>query len=362
MTVGYLGAVTDSAPVDAALRDFFAERRAEARELGDDFAALVAELESYVLRGGKRIRPAFAWLGWIGAGGDPEDPVATAVLNACAGFELLHASGLIHDDIIDASQTRRGHPAAHVAYAERHRERRFSGDPGTFGTGTAILIGDLVLIWADVLVRASGLPADAHVRVSPVWSAVRSEVMYGQLLDLISQVSRSEDVDAALRINQYKTASYTVERPLQFGAAIAGADDDLFAAYRVFGADIGIAFQLRDDLLGVFGDPVVTGKPSGDDLREGKRTVLLATALKRADERDPDAAAYLRAKVGTDLADEEIARIRGIFCDVGAVEEIERQISLRTDRALAALEASSATAPAKHQLADMAIKATQRAQ
>jgi geranylgeranyl diphosphate synthase, type I len=362
MTVSYFDAAVDTAAVDAVIREFFAERRAEADAdaLGPDFAAMVAELESFVLRGGKRIRPAFAWLGWIGAGGDPQEPVAKAVLSACAGFELLHAAGLIHDDIIDASQIRRGHPAAHVTYAEQHRARRFSGNPDTFGTGTAIVIGDLALIWADVLVRASGLPADAQARVSPVWSAVRSEVTYGQLLDLMNQASDDENIDAALRVNQYKTASYTVKRPLQFGAAIAGAEADLVAAYGAYGADIGIAFQLRDDLLGVFGDPTVTGKSSCDDLREGKRTALLATALERADAQDPDSAALLRAKIGTDLSDDELARIRAIFVDVGAVEYIEGQIALRADRALAVLEASNATSPAKHRLAEMAIKATQR--
>jgi geranylgeranyl diphosphate synthase type I len=249
-----------------------------------------------------------------------------------------------------------------VTYADRHRARQFSGDSEAFGTGTAILIGDLALIWADVLVRASGLPADAQARVSPVWSAVRSEVMYGQLLDLISQARDNEDVDAALRVNTYKTASYTVTRPLQFGAAIAGADAGLVAAYSAFGADIGIAFQLRDDLLGVFGDPAVTGKPSGDDLREGKRTVLYATALKRADEQDPAAAEFLRAKIGTDLSDEDLARVRSILVDVGAVEHMESQIAVRSDQALAVLAASTATSPAKDQLAEMAIRATQRTQ
>jgi len=362
MTVSYLGVVADTAAVDATIRDFLAERRAEADPLGNDLAAMVAELEDFVLRGGKRIRPAFAWLGWIGAGGDPQDAVAPAVLRACAGFELLHSSGLIHDDIIDASRTRRGHPAAHVTYAERHRTRHFTGDPEAFGTGAAILIGDLALIWADALIRACGLPADAQARVSPVWSAVRSEVMYGQLLDLVNQASDEEDVDAALLVNQYKTASYTVVRPLQFGAAIAGADADLVAAYGAFGADIGIAFQLRDDLLGVFGDPALTGKPAVDDLREGKRTVLLATALRRADEQDPESAKFIREKIGEDLSEDDFARIRAILVDVGAVEDIETQIALRTDKAIAVLAASSATGPAKQQLAEMAIKATQRAQ
>jgi geranylgeranyl diphosphate synthase type I len=362
MTLGYLGTAADTAAIDAVIRDFFAERRAETDALGPDVAAAVADLESYVLRGGKRIRPAFAWLGWIGAGGDQRDPVATAVLSACAGLELLHASALIHDDIIDASRTRRGHPAAHVTFAERHRVRRFSGDPDAFGTGTAILVGDLAQTWADVMVRGSGLSADAQARVGPVWSAVRSEVLYGQLLDLINQAGDNEDIDSALRVNQFKTASYTVERPLQFGAAIAGAEADLVAAYREFGVDIGLAFQLRDDLLGVFGDPTVTGKPSGGDLREGKRTVLLATGLMRADERDPGAAKFLRTKIGTDLSDDEIATIRVILVDTGAVDHIEREIALRTDRAMAVLEASSATISAKDQLAAMAIKATQRDQ
>jgi geranylgeranyl diphosphate synthase type I len=361
MTVSYLGVAADTAAFDAAIRDFFADRRADIDALDQDLAATVAELESYVLRGGKRIRPAFAWLGWIGAGGDQRARAAAAVLSASAGLELLHASALIHDDIIDASATRRGHPAAHVTFAERHRLRGFSGDPDTFGTGTAILVGDLAQVWADVMVRTAGLPMDAQARVEPVWSAMRCEVLYGQLLDTVSQARSDESIDAALRVNRYKTASYTVERPLQFGAAIAGAGAELVAAYGAFGADIGIAFQLRDDLLGVFGDPAVTGKPSGDDLREGKRTVLLAMALERADDRDPVAAKFLRAKIGTDLTDDELADIRAMFVDIGAVDHIERQIALRADRALAVLEASDATVPAKDQLAAMAIKSTQRA-
>ncbi|MGW1279635.1 polyprenyl synthetase family protein [Streptomyces tsukubensis] len=361
MTVSYLGESVDSSAADAAIKDFFSERRAEAESLGEDLAAVTAELESFVLRGGKRMRPAFAWLGWIGAGGDQDDPVATAVLKACAGLELLHASALLHDDIIDASDTRRGRPAAHVVLARMHRARHFSGSADAFGAGTAVLLGDLAQTWADVMLRTSGLPSDAQARVGPVWSAVRSEVLYGQLLDLINQASGDESVAAAQRVIAYKTASYTVERPLQFGAAMAGADAALTAAYRSFGSDIGIAFQLRDDLLGAFGDPAVTGKPSGDDLREGKRTVLIATALRLADEREPDAARFIRSKIGHDLSNEELTTVRKILVDVGAVDEIERQIAHRTDAALAVLEASTAAAPAKDRLATMAIRATQRA-
>ncbi|MEV6705192.1 polyprenyl synthetase family protein [Micromonospora wenchangensis] len=360
MTVTRATGAVDVAAIDATLGDFFAGRRGEAEAFGPDLAATVAELESFVLCGGKRVRPVFVWLGWLGAGGDPGGPRAHAVLRASAAFELLHAAGLIHDDIIDASPTRRGRPSAHVAFAERHRARRFSGDPAAFGLGTAIVLGDLALIWADALVADSGLPADARTRIGPVWSAARAEVMYGQLLDLINQASDDEDVESALRVDRYKTASYTVQRPLQFGGAVAGADPALTAAYGSYGVDVGIAFQLRDDLLGVFGDPAVTGKPCGDDLREGKRTVLLATALTLADARDAAAAHYLRTKIGTDLTDDELDRVRTILVDVGAVARVETRIATCGERALAALDASDVTDLARRRLAEMADTVLQR--
>ncbi|WP_329031395.1 polyprenyl synthetase family protein [Streptomyces sp. NBC_01725] len=360
MSVETPDALVSAGTVDAALRGFFADRRADADAIGPGFATAVAELEGYVLRGGKRVRPAFAWTGWIGAGGDGSGPAADAVLRCCTALELLHASALIHDDIIDASLTRRGFPAAHVTFADRHRARRWSGDPEAFGAGAAILIGDLAQAWADDMVHTSGLPAEAKARVMPVWSAIRTEVLGGQLLDLTAEASGDEDIDSALRVNRYKTASYTVERPLHIGAAIAGAAPGLVAAYRTFGVNVGIAFQLRDDLLGVFGDPAVTGKPSGDDLREGKRTVLLASALRRADESDPAGAEFLRAKIGTDISDDELGRIRAVIIATGAVDHIERDIARRTDRALTVLGTSGATDQAKDRLAEMAISATQR--
>jgi geranylgeranyl diphosphate synthase, type I len=357
---GPIDAIDAIEAIEATLRRFFADRRADAAVIGHRYATAVAELEGYVLRGGKRVRPAFAWMGWIGAGGDESGPAAPAVLRTCAALELLHASALIHDDIVDASPTRRGHRAAHVYFADQHRARRWSGDPDGFGIGAAILVGDLAQAWADDMVRTSKLSADAQTRVGPVWSAVRTEVVCGQLLDLAAEASGDEGIDSALLVNRYKTASYTVERPLHIGAAIAGADAELVAAYRAFGAGVGIAFQLRDELLGVFGDPAVTGKPSGDDIREGKRTVLLAMALKHADERDPGAAGYLRQKIGTDVSEDELGSIRSILADVGAVDGMERDIVRHTDRAIEALEKSSATLHAKARLAEMAISATQR--
>lgn len=342
------------------LTAFFATRRPIVEPLGPVFVDAADALEMFVLRGGKRTRPAFAWTGWLGAGGDPDSAEAGAVLAACSALELVQACALIHDDIIDSSRTRRRFPTVHVDFEQRHRERGSAGDAAHFGVSVAILIGDLALAWADDLVHASGLDPAALARFAPVWAMMRTEVLGGQLLDINGEAVGDESVDAALRINRYKTAAYTVERPLHLGAAIADADPDLIAAYRTFGTDIGIAFQLRDDLLGVFGDPEVTGKPSGDDLREGKRTVLLAEALRRADATDPSAAHLLRTSIGTDLGAEDVTRLRAVLTELGAVDDVEHRIADLTDRGLAAIDSSSATPAAKEQLRGMALAATRR--
>ncbi|MDG3011981.1 polyprenyl synthetase family protein [Rhodococcus sp. D2-41] len=346
--------------VDAALAEFFASRREITAAVGGEFQTAAGRLEDFVLRGGKRMRPLFAWTGWLGAGGDPDGPTAGAVLRMCAALELVQACALIHDDIIDSSDTRRGFPTLHVDFARKHRESDWHGSAAEFGAAAGILLGDLALAWADDMVRESGLDAAATTRIAPVWSAMRTEVLGGQFLDITSEVRGDETIDAAMRVNRYKTAAYTVERPLELGAAAAGAAAELIAAYREFGTDIGIAFQLRDDLLGVFGDPAVTGKPSGDDLREGKRTVLFAAALAAADAGDPAAASLLRASIGTDLSEAEVTRLREVFIRLGAVEEVERRITELCERARTALDRSSATGQAKRLLGPMVVAATAR--
>lgn len=346
--------------VEQTLGEFFESRRSTIDAVGPAFAAATAEMEHFVLRGGKRTRPSFAWMGWLGAGGDDTGPEAPAVLRACAALELVQAGALIHDDIIDASDTRRRFPTVHVAFAGRHRADAWTGDAAQYGVSVAILLGDLALTWADDMLRASGLDPAAQARISPVWAAMRTEVLGGQLLDITGEASADESVDAAMRINRYKTAAYTIERPLHLGAAIAGADERLIAAYRTFGTDIGIAFQLRDDLLGVFGDPAVTGKPSGDDLRTGKRTALLAVALANADAEDPAAAALLRTRIGTDIDDADVARLRTAITELGAVADIERRIAELTDDALDTLASSTATPASKRRLQQMAVAATRR--
>jgi geranylgeranyl diphosphate synthase type I len=351
---------TFAAAVEAELGEFFASRRGIVAGVGTDFVAAVDELEQFVLRGGKRIRPAFAWTGWLGAGGDPLGPDAEAVLRVCSALELVQACALVHDDIIDSSDTRRGHPTAHVTFAQRHQQLGWAGGSEAHGAAVAILLGDVALAWSDDMIREAGLSPAASARLAPVWSAMRTEVLGGQLLDVTGEARGDESVEAAMRINRYKTASYTVERPLHIGAAVAGAPESLVRAYRQYGTDVGIAFQLRDDLLGVFGDPATTGKPSGDDLREGKRTVLFAFAVRRADEQSPELAALLRRSIGTDLTDAAVDELRGVITDLGAADEVERRITALTERGLAAVEDSPATAAAKQQLREMADAATKR--
>jgi geranylgeranyl diphosphate synthase, type I len=349
--------------VEAALADFLAERRVLAGAIDAQFADAIRALDEFVLSGGKRIRPTFAWWGWRGAGGEPDAPEADAVVRAIGALELVQACALIHDDLMDGSATRRGRPTVHIEFAARHRSAGWRGQPDRFGEAAAILLGDLAMCWADDMLRGAGLPADALRRMAQPWDAMRTEVLGGQYLDVLHQATGDGTEHAALQINRYKTAAYTVERPLHLGAAIAGAGPDLVDAYRRFGADVGVAFQLRDDMLGVFGDPDVTGKPAGDDLREGKHTLLLACATKRAEAAgDRAALAVLGQAVGNlDLQPDELDRARDVLLELGAVRAVEQRIAELTESGLDALIGAPIAAPPGDRLAELAIAATRRA-
>jgi geranylgeranyl diphosphate synthase, type I len=348
--------------IEAALAIYLEARTAEASAIDPNFAAAADELSAFVLCGGKRIRPTFAWWGWRGAGGSVDAPEALSVLRAVSALELVQACALVHDDLMDASALRRGRPTVHVAFARKHAEAGWHGRPARFGAAAAILLGDLAMVWADDMLHTCGLPHETLARAGGPWRAMRTELLGGQYLDVLHQATRDASPAAALRIDRYKTAAYTVERPLHLGAALAGADPELVDGYRRFGADIGIAFQLRDDLLGVFGDPAVTGKPAGDDLREGKRTLLLAIALERADRRGDSAArAALEATIGDpDLSAEQVDRTRDLLTDLGAVQAVEQRIAALTGSALDALAASPVAEPAGTELAELAVTATRR--
>ncbi|PRI15539.1 bifunctional (2E,6E)-farnesyl/geranyl diphosphate synthase [Mycobacterium shigaense] len=343
--------------ITARLRGYLHERRTETAYIGDDYGVLVAALEDFVLGGGKRLRPTFAYWGWRAVASAEPDPEVLLLFSA---LELLHASALVHDDVIDDSSTRRGRPTSHVRFAALHRDRKWRGSADRFGVSAAILVGDLALAWADDIVFGADLSPEAHRRVRRVWADLRTEVLGGQYLDIVAEASAAESIESAMNVNTFKTACYTVTRPLQLGAAAAGDRPDVQAVLGQFGTDIGVAFQLRDDVLGVFGDPAVTGKPSGDDLRSGKRTVLLAEALQLADAADPSAAELLRNSIGAHLTDAQVAELREAIESVGALAATEDRIATLTRRALDTLTAAPINAEAKSGLSELARMATNR--
>jgi geranylgeranyl diphosphate synthase type I len=339
--------------VDDALRSFVDQQSSWLAALGEDAQRLVEHARLSVT-GGKRFRAAFCWWGHL-AVAQPDDPAA--LLRACASLELLHASALVHDDVMDASDVRRGRPATHRAFETLHRSRDWSADAEQYGAAAAILLGDLLLSWSDELLRTSGLPAPRVLDALGYFDLTRTEVVTGQFLDVSAQARGTSDVDVAMTVLRYKSAKYSVERPLHIGAALAGASEETVAQLSRFGLPLGEAFQLRDDLLGVYGDPAVTGKPAGDDLSEGKRTVLIALAL---DALGPADRKHLDACLGRALTAEEVSDLRSLIDASGAHQQVEEVIAALTERALAALDAADVRDEARGVLRDLAAAATQR--
>jgi len=341
------------ARVQKALDAFLDEQAERMVPLGVDAARLVAEARTSVA-GGKMFRASFCWWGHH-AVAPPADE--DALVRACASLELLHASALVHDDYVDASDSRRGRPSTHRTFEREHRAAGWRGDAEQYGASAAILLGDLLLSWSDQLLRTCGLPLD---RVSPaldVFDLCRTEVIAGQFLDVSAQARGHADVDTAMTVLRYKSAKYSVERPLHLGAALAGGTHETLAELSAFGLPLGEAFQLRDDLLGVFGDPVTTGKPAGDDLVEGKRTVLVALALDAAPASD---AVLLDRSLGTPLSPDQVERLRGIIDASGAHAQVEAVIEQLTGVALDALERASIDEEARGVLRGLASAVTQR--
>ena len=340
--------------VGKALEAFLDRQAASLDAIAEDLGPVADALSEFLLQGGKRLRPAFCYWGWRGAGGADTDEIVAAA----ASLELLQACALIHDDVMDDSDTRRGRPAVHRRFASLHRGEQWLGEPDTFGRNAAILLGDLALIWADQLLNTSGLSGEVVFRGSGVYDEMRNEVMAGQYLDLLEQVRGGRDVSRALRVARYKSAKYTVERPLHLGGVLAGATHETLHTYTAYGIPLGEAFQLRDDVLGVFGNPAQTGKPAGDDLREGKRTVLVAIAVDRASEAQR---ALVRRLLGDPhLTGAGVTALREVIADTGALDEVERLIVERTAQAQAALDDAPIDPDARAVLAELALAATKR--
>jgi geranylgeranyl diphosphate synthase type I len=339
--------------VQAALEAFLDEQAERLLPLGVDAARLVAEARTSVA-GGKMFRAAFCWWGHLALAAPADEG---ALVRACSSLELLHASALVHDDYVDASDSRRGRPSTHRTFESEHRGAGWRGDPEQYGAAAAILLGDLLLSWSDQLLRRCGLPPEAVAPALDVFDLCRTEVISGQFLDVSAQARGRADVDTAMTVLRYKSAKYSVERPLHLGAALAGGSEEARAELTAFGLPLGEAFQLRDDLLGVFGDPAVTGKPAGDDLVEGKRTVLVALALDAAPASD---AALLDRSLGTPLTSDEVERLRGIIDASGAHAQVEAVIDQLTEVSLAALERASVDDGAREVLRGLASAVTQR--
>jgi geranylgeranyl diphosphate synthase type I len=343
--------------VDEALARFLDRKDAVLAAVSPQLTPVAGAVRDFV-RGGKRLRPAFCYWGWRGAGGDSGDECAVA---ACAALELLQAGALVHDDLMDRSDTRRGLPSVHRRFEALHAAQGWRGDGAQYGAASAVLLGDLLLAWCDELLADCGLEPAAIRRAKPLFDLMRTEVMAGQYLELLEPAAPSAEgaIERARTVIHFKSAKYTVERPLQIGGLLAAADPALTSAYGAFGLPLGEAFQLRDDLLGTYGDPVLTGKPTGDDLREGKRTLLVAEALAHCAPAD---ARLLDDLLGApDLDEPRLRLLRGVITRSGAPERVEARIGQLLREALAALDAAPLADPsARRVLRLLADAATTR--
>ena len=346
--------------VQGCLDDELARQAAVLAELGPDVHDLLRVVAD-LLRGGKRLRAAFLYWGHRAAG----RPDSDSLVRLASAMELFQAAALIHDDVMDDSDTRRGMPAAHRALAGAHAERGWAGDGARFGLAGAVLAGNLCLTWTDAVYASCGLAeVDLH-RGRPVFDRMRTQLMAGQFLDVVESMSPweglpdEERVERADRVIRYKSAKYTIEHPLLIGATTGGLDDAGLGALSRYGLDLGRAFQLRDDLLGVFGDPHETGKPAGDDLREGKRTVLLARALAGLGPDDRD---RVEALVGRpDLDDDRVDELRALIEGSGAVGLLEGEIArLAASATEAVVDVLSLDPEARDALAELVAIATVR--
>jgi geranylgeranyl diphosphate synthase type I len=344
--------------VQAALATYLSQARSHLTTIGSQLSPVCDGLEEFILDGGKRLRPLFAYAGHKAAGKD----VGAAEIKAFASLEFLQACALIHDDLMDASDTRRGKPAMHRRFENLHQEQALAGLSEQFGAAAAILLGDLALVQSDHMLHTSGISSDQLLDALVVHDEMRIELMAGQYLDVREAGEKSFNVERSLRIARFKSGKYSIERPLHLGATIALRDPvvrtPLTWRLSEYGLPLGEAFQLRDDLLGIFGDPAVTGKPAGDDLREGKRTVLMAMAMERTtDAGRKELSTYLG---NPDLSPEVIEKLRGIINESGAVESVEGLIEKLTFDALTASR-SGEIAPESHELlAALAASATAR--
>jgi geranylgeranyl diphosphate synthase, type I len=306
------------------------------------------ELERVLASGGKRLRPMFCLVGYRAGGGE----WGPRIVRAAAALELLHTFAIVHDDVMDRSPVRRGEPASWVELAEVHRREGMRGDGGSYGVAAAVLVGDLALTLADQAFLESGFSPVRLLHAIARYNRMRAEMVAGQYLDVLAANAGSAGEEEARRVAVLKSGLYTVEGPLQIGALLAGVDPGMLALLSRYGVALGEAFQIRDDVLGVFGDPEVTGKDRDSDLREGKRTVLLARTLALVSEEERR---FIEDRIGgRDLTTEDAGRIRSLIEGSGALASTLELIEELTERAKAAVDPTSVPGEAAEMLRDMA--------
>jgi geranylgeranyl diphosphate synthase, type I len=339
-----------AAGIDHRLRSLLDEETARWTAFDEDLQTPMEHIGRLVLGGGKRLRPTFCHWGFVGAGGRPDDQ---RVIDAGAALELMHAFALFHDDVMDDAVSRRGTPTTHTVFAASHAASGWAGESRRFGEGVAILVGDLAFVMADRLLVDA--PHDAWV----IWNELRTELNVGQLLDIVGSVRGDRRLDKAERICRYKSGKYTVERPLHLGAVLAAPDRsaELLPALSAYGLPLGDAFQMRDDVMGAFGDETVTGKPVGGDLREGKPTPLLARAAAAA---TPAQMAVLDRVGAPDVDDHDIARMQQVIVDTGALAALEQRIAALTVEAVEAIEVAPIMPGSREELIALAHYVSRR--
>ena len=358
--------------VSAEITTFLTEQSSVLDSMGPELVP-VHLMASQMLCGGKRMRPAFCVWGYVAAAGIPTDFDLKPLLTAAGSLDVLHVSALVHDDLMDSSDLRRGRPAAHRQFEALHANAGWLGDSAAFGKAGAILLGDLLVMWSAQMLHGAGVDQSALERTLPIVEAMRTEVTCGQYLDMVAQAhplrqrapaigslrpSIELALDDASRVVEYKAARYTVQRPCQIGAALGGGNDELYFGLGAYGSPLGRAFQFRDDLLGVFGDPQITGKPAGDDLREGKRTVLVAHAYAHASEAGQK---LLLQRLGDpDLDEAGISELQQVITESGAREAVESMINENHERALKALHDTEITEEGRTGLTALAEAAVRR--
>ena len=364
------------AQVQANLDNFCHKQRSDFEAISTDLVPVVDYTQS-LLQGGKRFRALFCYWAWRASLSESayhqsEQEVnesEQAIAGIAASLEMFHAAALVHDDLLDQSDTRRGAPSIHKRFETLHKDKQWAGAPERFGVAGSVLVGDLMLGWSseifgNALLHSPNREIESACRDE--FSLMRVEVMAGQYLDVLEENAATtrpvkEGVGRAEKVILYKTAKYSIEAPLRIGAAFAGADQSTLGVFTQFGIPLGIAFQLRDDILGVFGDPSVTGKPAGDDLREGKRTVLVALTREALTEQSPSMAdSFEELLTSRELDAQQIAFMQKLIQESGALAKTERMITELADRSLDALESSNLEETAKAALKSLALKVINR--